>query len=235
MTTTEQRTISKVCRLGDHPSVGNTFIKIAFANGKLSISGVEGPLQNGNAKGGCGQIVMSGLNVKTYAPGWDADSVAKLADVWSRWHLNDMRAGCEHQRAENWGDEEVEVVTYGITSEAHKIRREAEAEAAAAAVEGRVANLTEAGKFMIGPDWFKDRYEAPDADSPLSGLFEVKKRETKRANWVSQSEHPRGVLGKPCPVCGYKFGTKWLSEEVPAEIVDWLDSLPETDKKPAWV
>jgi len=26
----------------------------------------------------------------------------KLKDLWTRWHLNDMRAGCEHQRALGW-------------------------------------------------------------------------------------------------------------------------------------
>ena len=28
--------------------------------------------------------------------------VFRLLDVWTRWHLNGMRAGCEHQRALGW-------------------------------------------------------------------------------------------------------------------------------------
>jgi hypothetical protein len=237
MNATENRigNFSKVCRLGSAKDVGNTFVKIEFKDGKLSISGVEGPKANGDCRGGCGQIVMSGLSVEEYAPGWDAEKVQRFAEVWDHWHLNDMRAGCEHQRAEDWGNEELEVVTYGLTSEAHKLRREALDESAAAARDGRVANLTETGKALLSDDWFKDRHSPPDADSPLSGCYEVKRREKKRANWVNQAEHPRGVLSKPCPVCGYKFGTKWLREEVPQEVIEFLQSLPDTDTKPAWV
>lgn len=234
MTTTETRQIEKVLRLGHHADVGDTFVRVKFHNGKLSITGVEGPKKNGDCKGGCGQI-GGHLTIDEYAPGWDAESVAKLASVWDRWHLNDMRAGCEHQRADNWGDEQVEVVTYGITSEAHNMRRCAQEEAADAAIEGRPADLSNSEKWLLGPDWFKNIHSPPDADSPMSGLFEVKKRETKHAGHVSQDEHPRGVLSKPCPVCGYKYGTQWLSEEVPADVLDWLESLPEADKKPAWV
>lgn len=36
----------------------NVFCKIQFVDGKLSITGVEGPLKSGNCLGSCGQIVM---------------------------------------------------------------------------------------------------------------------------------------------------------------------------------
>lgn len=236
--------LRKVVRPGKLPD-GSIYCKIEFDGRKLSISGVVGPLSNGDARGGAGQIVMSfkecdkrghlSLSDIQPAPGWDADKIKRFFDAWNEWHLNDMRAGCRHQRAEGWGDEELEVVTYGLTSEAHRLRNDALAEAADAARDWRIANLTEAGKFLIGPDWFKDRHSPPDADSPQSGLFEVKKRETKRANWVRPDEHPRGILGKACPECGYQFGSSWLTEEVPAEVIEFLESLPDSDTKPAWV
>lgn len=34
------------------------------------------------------------------------------------------------------------------------------------------------------------------------------------ATWVRESEHPKGLLCKPCPVCGYEYGSKWLFEEI---------------------
>jgi hypothetical protein len=34
---------------------------------------------------------------------------------------------------------------------------------------------------------------------------------------------------------GYRYGSGWLSEEVPAEVIDWLRGLPDTDAQPAWV
>jgi hypothetical protein len=38
--------------------IGSTFIKICWDGKKLSITGVEGPVKNGNAVGSYGQIIM---------------------------------------------------------------------------------------------------------------------------------------------------------------------------------
>ncbi len=37
------------------------------------------------------------------------------------------------------------------------------------------------------------------------------------------------------PDKGYSYGSKWLLEEVPQEVLEWLAALPETDITPAWV
>jgi hypothetical protein len=76
----------------------------------------------------------------------------RMTQIWKQWHLNDMRAGCEHQRAEGWGNEQIEELN-------------------------------------------------------------------KLSCWVYHSEHPKGVLNKPCSVCGHKFGSAWFYEEIPADIV----------------
>lgn len=36
------------------------------------------------------------------------------------------------------------------------------------------------------------------------------------------------------PDDGYSYGSAWLHEEVPAEIIDWLANLPEGDKVSPW-
>lgn len=33
----------------------------------------------------------------------------------------------------------------------------------------------------------------------------------------------------------YRYGSAWLREEIPADIVEFLAALPDTDKTPAWV
>lgn len=148
---------------------GRIFITIKWDGRKLSISGVEGPMSNGNCRGSCGQIDMHPWDIKTYSEGWNADEVAKLREIWGRWHLNDTRAGCQHQRAA-WDPAEVLEVT----------------------------------------------------------SYEVEKVERKAAGWVYPSEHPRGLLTKPCEVCGYKYGSAWLFEAVPLQVVEWLEGLPDT-------
>lgn len=226
--------ISKVVRIG-HGENGSVYCKIQYKEGKLSITGVEGPMRNGDAKGSCGQIVMSGLDIKQYAPGWTTQLDSQFREVWKRWHLNDMRANCEHQVGTEWESKDVELVTYGLNSEGYKLRKDALKEAERAALAGEVADLNATGKALLTDVWYKDAYTPPDADSPLSGLFEVKKRETKRTGWLSQDQHPEGFLGKACPVCGYKYGTSWKKEEVPETVLEFLRGLPDTDVQPAWV
>jgi hypothetical protein len=124
---------------------GLLFVIVSYNKiGQLSIVGVEGPKANGNSKGGSGQRADALKQIKTYSEGWSAESADKLFEVWERWHLNDLRAGCEHQRRDGW---------------------------------------------------MADRLE------------------------------------EACPGCGYRFGTAWLFEEVPEEVLQWLSTLPSGPNK----
>jgi len=167
--------MEKVMRVGTVKS-GNRwasiFIKAKIDNDRLSISGVIGPLRNGNALGGCGQIDMEFAHrnendndprydnpIKPseirFAKGWDEEKWFALLDVWKNNHLNDMNAECEHQKLLGWK--------------------------------------------------YEDHHD------------------------------PKTFIGDKCPICGYSIGSKWLKRELPQSVVDFLNWLPETDKKPAWV
>jgi hypothetical protein len=170
----------------------NMFIKIEIENGKLSISGVIGPRHDGNAYGGCGQIDMEFLHPTchqddddprttnpirpdeiVFSEEWDKNKWGHLLNVWSKWHLNDLRAGCEHQEQEKW----------------NKIKL--------------------------------------DDSKPLT--------QDNMAIWKTPDEHPRGLLTSSCRYCGYKYGTSWRMEQLPQDVINFLESLPETKIKPAWV
>ena len=126
----------------------DAFVEIVYKNDILSLHGVIGPMRGGNCRGSAGQCQDEIRKGVPKAP-WTKEMVDKLCDIWGRWHLNDMRAGCEHQRALGWEGE--------------------------------------------------------------------------------------SYIGKPCPVCGYKYGTAWLKEEVPSGVIKWLESLPESEIEPAWI
>lgn len=175
---------------------------------------------------------LPGAHVERDVPGGLTSAQReRLAQVWDRWHLNDMRAGCEHQRDIDT-TEEVEVTTYKLTREAWACRKAAEKAATDAAIDGRAVELRPVEKALMRLD-HGEVYSPPDADSPLSGCYEVDKRERKAIGWVRPNEHPRGMLCAPCPTCGYKYGSAWLHEDVPADVIAWLESLPETDRLPA--
>ena len=160
---------------------GDVFVTLIWDGSNLAISGVEGPKANGDATGYCGQIEEVLSDLVTWDHQYDKSMTARLAQLWKRWHLNDMKAGCYHQRSAEWD-------------------------------------------------------KAPiDPAKPLSAWdyhFEGQRQRTHNMLvWITPEEHPRGLLGKPCPVCGYKYGSAWLREEVPQDVIDWLFSLPEGDKR----
>jgi hypothetical protein len=72
------------------------FITIKWTDGKLSICGVEGPKSNGDAWGSCGQIDMHDWKDYKAVGSIDLETIKRM---WSRWHLNDMRAGDAVQEA----------------------------------------------------------------------------------------------------------------------------------------
>lgn len=126
---------------------GRLFVTVRFDGRRLSITGVEGPRANGD----CVEWGRTGIRRSLkLAQGWDLKMVEQLRAVWDEWHLNDMRAGCSHQRAAKWD--------------------------------------------------------------------------------------PQTSVGKPCPECGYRYGSAWLFEEVPADVLEFLRGLPDAseDLPAAW-
>lgn len=211
----------------------NVFCKIEFNDkGNLSITGVEGPFKNGDCAGGCGQI-RDHITIDHFAPGWDANTLAKFVETWKQWHLNDMNAACEHQTGEGWEYKDVEIITYGLTTETWQEQKRLKAAAVDRLLNGETVTLDPAAIALIKLPW--ERTSAPNADGIESGAYEVKKRETKGTGWLTEKEHPEGFLSKPCPTCGHKYGSDWLRREVPTEVINQLKALPDTDRTPAWV
>lgn len=64
---------------------------------RISISGfvIEKGRRNASS---AGQILDDIKRVTDPAPGWSRDAIRNLARIWQYWHLNDMRAGCIHER-----------------------------------------------------------------------------------------------------------------------------------------
>jgi hypothetical protein len=148
----------------------SVYVKIEYHDGRLSFSGVEGPLANGNCKGSCcqiGQSLRAKANHLRLARGWNMAMLVQLLSLWDRWHLNDLRAGSPAQE-EYLRAHPVEVKS----SENH--------------------------------------YAATSKALSLAGL------------------NPDGGFG------GYRYGTAWNTEPVPAHVLEWLTALPDADRTPAW-
>jgi len=101
----DMETFEKVICLGSVKGERNVFCSITYDDkGNLSITGVVGPRKNGNARGSCGQIRGQEIDVANIKEGWSQELISEFYTIWKNWHLNDLQAGCEHQRAERWED-----------------------------------------------------------------------------------------------------------------------------------
>lgn len=154
---------------------GRVFVHVVYNDrGILSLTGVEGPMRDGNCMGSCGQITLRTFDETfTYAPGWSYVMLEQLAATWKRWHLNDMRGGSPRQEAV------LRMHTYD--------RNDGAGFGHLAWAQGILA---EAGMN-------------PDAE----------------------------YLHKGQP---YSYGSAWLFEEVPDQVLHFLRSLPESKFNPAW-
>ena len=165
-------------------------------------------------------IVMGGQCVDTVASYFPDDTqVQRMRAIWQRWHLNDMRPGCVHQRQIDT-QRKVDVVSYELTQAARRLRLDVLERASKAALAGDPFTPTATERALAELDtWYQSVYALPDVDSPLSGCYEFEKCETKTVNWVRPDEHADGLLGASCPECGYRYGTQWLHEALPPEVV----------------
>ena len=113
-----------------HTQMVNAYVEIEYKDGKLSLHGVVGPMSNGDCRGSAGQCVNS---IRNGVPteDWTKEMLQKLCDIWDKWHLNDMRAYCQHQKELGWKEQSSEVITlyhYNLTLDASMAKKEAESD-----------------------------------------------------------------------------------------------------------
>lgn len=40
---------------------------------------------------------------------------------------------------------------------------------------------------------------------------------------------------RKCSICNYKYGSQWKRKEVPNKVLNWLNDLPNSELRPAWI
>jgi hypothetical protein len=76
---------------------GSETVDHATLEGPVLRFSVMGATRVGRSEGSAGQIVDELSKVTSFAPGWDAERRDRAVELWNRWHLNDVKAGCAHQ------------------------------------------------------------------------------------------------------------------------------------------
>ena len=231
------------CVCDTYDGKASAYAEIEYENGRLSIRGVIGPQRNGNCLGSCGQCVEEIRNGKP-TDEWNHEMLQRFCDVWGKWHLNDMRPYCEHMKKLGWDEEAKEKIKVAKWNTKHEVFDKAE-EAKNRAIQclknGEIFVPTSEETMCVNIGYGVTTYN--DELPEHLEFYELKKKDCigrpnvgyKARGWISHKDHPLGFLGKPCPVCGERYGSKWFKEDVPQEIINWLFALPETKITPAWV
>lgn len=209
-------------------------VRIEYQDGKLSITG-----HSAETGGQCtDELLRTDIS---WAKGWNRIKAMKLADIWRRWHLNDMRPMCEHQRADGWEKlAKKECTTYHwlLKTEYHDMQRTLKQQIIADASVGKAMAAAEPDSYQckllqLLPSETTFTPKTPGKEYvPWEGVTKhhVSTSIAGHTFWISAKNrgacdgHPDGLLGKPCPVCGYEYGGKWLFEEVPDAVIEWLKS-----------
>jgi hypothetical protein len=150
-----------------HHNRSTVTVDVTWDGERLSITGSE---RAGREDVSFGQIADTARHARPR--GGDlhtAEDVRRLCAIWDRWHLNDMRPGCEHQRAAGWGERRIDPSKPARAYGRHHPNQR-------------------------GDTW-------------------------NLLGWVYPSEVPGGLMTAPCPVCGYRYGTEWRTEDVPTGVL----------------
>lgn len=185
----------------------------------------------------CGDI-WNPRHTDIYCGGQCLDTIAKyindplfeeLYKYWKLYHLNGMHPECEHQEAQGWTEtakKTVELCTFTLTPETLKRQKEIEGMAIEAAKRGEPFKTTIKQRYILALDYSITTHNK-ELPAPKTEFYALKKTEKKALGWLRESEHPDGILCKPCPVCGYKYGTEWKHREIPADVLKRIYEIIE--------
>ena len=263
-------------------------IEWELTNGKFTASGTIWNPHKTDIRNG-------GQCVDTIADLFPDDARAlSILQVWKRYHLNDMRAGCEHPRALGWGAGYH--VSLTLTDVTPAQRESLTAYETARAEPKRIQWLKEhAAELAESHNKRLDFIRLATAKGPTTAYFEAVAalllsvaREGKTTRTVTHGnigktytlpitgtwkleigKNDRDALlnllngraagafpiltfpnadgapqvGKvykdslsaPCPECGYFYGSAWLTEEIPADVIEIIQSwtVPATPEERA--
>ena len=117
----------------------------------------------------------------------------EIMTLWEKYHLNDMKAWCEHQNYGEGIQKEIKVHHLWGNSEYDKISQ-------VRALPNKSLTATEEGLKNVPMVYYEH-----------SNCYVKGGIETKSTGWITYDEKyaPEGLIGKVCPVCGKKYGHEW--------------------------
>ena len=156
----------------------------------------------------------------------DKEKLLLIYRLWENYHLNDMHADCEHAINEADASKELTIYEYSFKSNFSKLKDKIDLIKSNKYLRDNI-KLNKTIRMILNTGWsFKSETKHCNLPKILRKFYKLSKKEVKTAGWVSYDKHtPHGILTKPCPVCGYKYGTAWKYRPIPKEDLEKIKKL----------
>ena len=145
-------------------------------------------------------------------------TLKQIIKLWDKYHLNDLHPDCKHKINEKLADKKIKIIKLRYTKEAEKLSK-----------------IRDFGNFKQ----FITVTEQGLKNIP-SKLYELEKYTYSKnegikfemARWVEYHPifRPDGILCRPCPKCGYKYGTSWNYEPIPKKDLQIIEKIIATGR-----
>lgn len=184
-------------------------------------------------------IVCGGQCLDIIAPYINDPVFSEILRLWDLYHLNNMHPECIHQHADGWHKKASEKVTlyhWRMTPEAIDEQKAVEKAALLALRCGETFKPTPKEQFLANLSYSLITHTETVPEN-IAKFYEPKKplfpgdkghTEVETLGWLDQSEHPDGLLSRPCPVCGYRYGSSWVYFPIPTDDERVIYTLLET-------
>ena len=152
----------------------------------------------------------------------DNPKVTRMLEIWKEYHLNDMHPECEHQRALGWcqlANETVDYYRYCLKSEV--LRRQNKLNEYIDEILKTSGTVTMSYEERILKSLPYFTYDLNDTNVEY---YRLDTKDERRRGSLSYKKDPRGILLKPCPVCGYEYGSAWLYMPIPEDVIKEIKS-----------
>lgn len=191
-------------KLKESPRKKPAKVEISFDNGTFTASG--------SIPNECGGQCLDEISERII-PSTTFDKIYRL---WQLYHLNDMHPECEHQHTLGWQDDastQVIVRQYFRTIDTIKQCDK---------IKDKILDFAKQQIPYIPTDeeasYLNLKPYITTYDEELNDThYKLHSTDYKTRGWLSINETPLGLIGKQCPVCGYKYGTSWIKFDIPEE------------------
>lgn len=169
----------------------------------------------------CGQVDMD-IDYEAAS-----DDLKRILDIWKEYHLNDMHVECIHQEEAGMrklASQPLYKAEYTMTHDTIVKQRKVEDFIKEELVQNGTVTLSQDQRDLYTMRYSIKKFflNADEAKENIPEGYKLREVEATLRGHTSLSESEFGLLGKECPVCGYKYGHGWTYRPIPEEILTEL-------------